>query len=155
MAQNLVVTPLPLINGLPGMRMEIRDMRNNDPDCFELLVLALSMMQWDNQTNELSWYQIAGAFLLPGCHIQPLVVSWHSFRPYSCLQGVGMLTRQLPTGIHFLPAQPWAEVMPVEGNERLGYGMHSSILFCNWHRPYVALFEVWRIPELLRSQREC
>lgn len=57
---NLVLGPLPLVNGSPGVRLEIRDLQAQDPDCWELLILALSLMQWNNQTDPLSWYQVAG-----------------------------------------------------------------------------------------------
>lgn len=46
-------------------------------------------------------------------------------------------------GIHGRPYKPWDNVT---GNGNMaGYCTHSSILFLPWHRPYIALYEVYPI----------
>ncbi|RDL42060.1 uncharacterized protein BP5553_02039 [Venustampulla echinocandica] len=44
-------------------------------------------------------------------------------------------------GIHGRPYITWNNVNEVPGSSWRGYCTHSSVLFLNWHRPYLALFE--------------
>jgi len=48
-------------------------------------------------------------------------------------------------GIHGMPYRPWPgdpyDKSTEEGGEWLGYCNHGSILFPNWHRPYIMLLE--------------
>ncbi|EKG21176.1 Tyrosinase [Macrophomina phaseolina MS6] len=44
------------------------------------------------------------------------------------------------SGIHGMPHVAWNGVES-EGYAQSGYCMHSSNLFCTWHRPYIALWE--------------
>jgi hypothetical protein len=44
--------------GVP-QRLEIRELQKNE-DLWTLYILGLDMMQWTDQTDKLSWYQIAG-----------------------------------------------------------------------------------------------
>lgn len=54
------------------------------------------------------------------------------------------------SGIHGMPFKPWDGVgSDSDWEESSGFGgycTHSSILFTTWHRPYIALYEVKRIP---------
>lgn len=45
------------------------------------------------------------------------------------------------SGIHGRPYKAWDNVVG-NGNQS-GYCTHSSILFLPWHRPYIALYEVY------------
>lgn len=45
-------------------------------------------------------------------------------------------------GIHGRPYTPWNDVDGA-GTGESGYCTHASILFPTWHRPYLALFEVF------------
>lgn len=47
-----------------ALRMEIRDLEKNE-DQWTLYILGLSMMQYTNQTDEISWYQVTGLSSLP------------------------------------------------------------------------------------------
>ncbi|KAF4867553.1 Tyrosinase [Colletotrichum siamense] len=58
----IVVTKLPLANGTVPVRPEIRQMKQN-PYKWNLFLLSMSMLQYTNQNDELSWYQIAGTFI--------------------------------------------------------------------------------------------
>ena len=58
----VVIRGLPRrIDGSLVPRREIRDMQK-DAVQFDLFLLALSMMQFADQDDRLSWYQIAGAY---------------------------------------------------------------------------------------------
>ncbi|KAH9243521.1 hypothetical protein K456DRAFT_1767695 [Colletotrichum gloeosporioides 23] len=60
----IVVTKLPLANGTVPVRPEIRQMKQN-PYKWNLFLLSMSMLQYTNQNDELSWYQIAGIHGVP------------------------------------------------------------------------------------------
>lgn len=57
--QSSVVGSLPLVDGQPQPRLEIRDLEK-DKDQWSLYILALSWMQYTPQDSPFSWYQIAG-----------------------------------------------------------------------------------------------
>ena len=46
-------------------------------------------------------------------------------------------------GIHGLPYVAWDSAGESDPAEDAGYCTHGSVLFPTWHRPYVALYEVW------------
>ena len=54
-----IVTGLPRLNGSLPLRREIRDLEKDD-DIWNLFILALSWMQYTDQSKWSSWYQIAG-----------------------------------------------------------------------------------------------
>lgn len=54
-----------------------------------------------------------------------------------------MLSWYQIAGIHGRPFIPFGNVQPKPGNEQNGYCNHVSILFPTWHRPYLALYEVF------------
>ncbi|GKT48364.1 tyrosinase [Colletotrichum spaethianum] len=56
--QPIVVAKLPAVNGTVPVRQEIRQMKQN-PFKWNLFLLASSMLQYTDQKEELSWYQIA------------------------------------------------------------------------------------------------
>jgi tyrosinase len=117
------------VNGTTPARLEIRQMRAI-PAQWNLFILACDWMQWSNQNDARSWYQIAGGWA-PG-HIAG-----------SCLK-VGVLI--VRTGIHGVPFIPYNNVQPKRGLENNGYCAHASVLFPTWHRPYVAMIEVRDCP---------
>ncbi|OLN94326.1 Tyrosinase 1 [Colletotrichum chlorophyti] len=98
--QPIVVAKLPSINGTVPTRPEIRQMRAN-PYKWNLFLLSSSMLQYTNQSDPLSWYQIAGIHGVPFVpwnnvlgvpegqdrgyctHMSILFPSWH--RPYLAL----------------------------------------------------------------------
>ena len=56
-------------------------------------------------------------------------------------------------GIHGRPYRPWGGVAGdnnVQGGWQ-GYCTHTSILFGPWHRPYLALFEVNTLLQIIWS----
>lgn len=57
--QSSVVGSLPLVDGQPQPRLEIRDL-HKDKDLWSLYILAVSWMQYTSQDSPFSWYQIAG-----------------------------------------------------------------------------------------------
>lgn len=57
--QSSVVGSLPLVDGRPPPRLEIRDLYK-DKDQWNLYILALDWMQYTSQDSPFSWYQIAG-----------------------------------------------------------------------------------------------
>lgn len=59
LVQSSVVGSLPLVDGRPVARLEIRDLQKDD-DQWNLYILALSWMQYTPQESPFSWYQIAG-----------------------------------------------------------------------------------------------
>jgi tyrosinase len=58
-SQSSIVGGLPLVDGQPQQRLEIRDLQKDD-DQWNLYILALSWMQYTPQDSPFSWYQIAG-----------------------------------------------------------------------------------------------
>lgn len=106
-------------NGSVPLRLEVRDLER-DPTTWTLYLLGLDMLQFTNQMELLSWYQITGRqFLLAFLYL--------------------LITL---SGIHGRPFGPWDNVQAAPGNENNGYCQHVSILFPPWHRPYLALYEV-------------
>ncbi|KAI1814106.1 Di-copper centre-containing protein [Poronia punctata] len=99
-SQSSVVGSLPLVEGKPQQRLEIRDLEK-DEDLWNLYLLALSWMQYTDQESPFSWYQIAGIHGAPGStwgdveplpgnekigycrHVSILFLTWH--RPYLVL----------------------------------------------------------------------
>lgn len=65
-----VVTGAPRINGSLGIRHEIRRLEA-DEDLWNLFILGLNWMQYMNQSDTFSWYQIAGSWVRSQ--------SWHDF----------------------------------------------------------------------------
>ncbi|KAK2002831.1 Di-copper centre-containing protein [Colletotrichum falcatum] len=98
--QPIIVAKLPSVNGTVPVRQEIRQMKQN-PFKWNLFLLASSMLQYTDQDEELSWYQIAGIHGVPFVpwngvpgvaggedrgyctHMSILFPSWH--RPYLAL----------------------------------------------------------------------
>ncbi|KAI1356958.1 hypothetical protein F5Y01DRAFT_301109 [Xylaria sp. FL0043] len=98
--QSSIVGSLPLIDGQPQPRLEIRDLEKNH-DQWNLYLLALSWMQYTSQDSPFSWYQIAAIHGAPGLtwgnvaplpgndnigychHVSILFPTWH--RPYLVL----------------------------------------------------------------------
>lgn len=66
-SQPVVVSRLVTVNGSLPVRPEIRQMKR-DVHRWTLYLLALSMMQYTDQDQELSWYQITGV-CLESCRI--------------------------------------------------------------------------------------
>ncbi|KXH25142.1 hypothetical protein CSIM01_11403 [Colletotrichum simmondsii] len=60
----IIVTKLPSINGTIPNRPDIRELKEN-PFKWNLFLLASSMFQFTNQSEQLSWYQIAGIHGVP------------------------------------------------------------------------------------------
>lgn len=105
-------------DGSAPIRQEIRKLQQ-DNTTWTLYILGLDMLQYTNQTEMLSWYQIAGILLF----------------------AVGRQLLIEFIGIHGRPYQPFDGVQPTSGNQENGYCTHVSILFPTWHRPYLALYE--------------
>ncbi|KAK2010547.1 Di-copper centre-containing protein [Colletotrichum eremochloae] len=98
--QPIIVAKLPSVNGTVPVRQEIGQMKQN-PFKWNLFLLASSMLQYTDQEEELSWYQIAGIHGVPFVpwngvpgvaggedrgyctHMSILFPSWH--RPYLAL----------------------------------------------------------------------
>ncbi|KAI2638091.1 Di-copper centre-containing protein [Xylaria nigripes] len=98
--QSSIVGSLPLVDGQPQKRPEIRDLQKDD-DLWNLYILAVSWMQYTAQNSPFSWYQIAGIHGAPGLtwgnvsplpgndnigychHVSILFPTWH--RPYLVL----------------------------------------------------------------------
>jgi tyrosinase len=114
-----VVTGVQIADGSTPLRLEVRQLEQ-DPVTWTLYLLGLDMLQFTNQTEMLSWYQITG-------------LHFPSARIY-------LLANSL--GIHGRPFTPFDNVQPVPGNGNNGYCTHVSILFPPWHRPYLAFYEV-------------
>lgn len=120
-SNNFAVTGINTGNGTNGSvpaRQEIRQLEQDDI-MWTLYILGLDMLQFTNQTEMLSWYQIAGISVHASLGLQSLIIP----------------------GIHGQPYQPFDDVQPTSGNSDNGYCTHVSILFPTWHRPYLALYE--------------
>ena len=53
------IQPGPGSNGATSLRLEIRELEK-DPTTWTLYILGLDMLQYANQTEMLSWYQVTG-----------------------------------------------------------------------------------------------
>jgi tyrosinase len=105
------------------VRREIRDLKENYPDQWNLYLLGLGSLQWTTQSDALSYYSIAST-----CHS----TDWYM---------AGSNTRV--SGIHGRPFRTWANAPGLDHKiGAAGYCPHGNILFLGWHRPYLALFEV-------------
>jgi tyrosinase len=106
------------------VRREIRDLRNDYPDQWNLYLLGLATFQWTSQNDSLSYYGLASKFLCPKVRTIPHV-------------NIDRI------GIHGRPFRTWGNVPGIERKiGTAGYCPHSNALFLGWHRPYLALFEV-------------
>jgi len=97
-----------IIDSVP-VRLELRDLSQ---DQLDLYLLGLARLQCKDESDDESYYQIAGI------HGQP-------YKPWNGVSST--ITRDID----------W-----IEEKQFGGYCTHSSILFLTWHRPYMALFEV-------------
>lgn len=112
-------------------RQDIYTLSSSGP-AFDLFILALQQFQQEDQSDLLSYYQVAGKLS-------------------SVLQTVGPVLTSDP-GIHGHPFKSWDGVW---GDQEAGYCTHQSILLPSWHRPYLALFEVWLpIPSASANQSD-
>ncbi|KAI5926790.1 hypothetical protein F4810DRAFT_724400 [Camillea tinctor] len=100
LTQSFVVGGLPRVNGQVQLRQEVRELEK-DKDKWQLYILALSWMQFTDQTSPFSFYQVAGIHGAPGItwasvnaspgsenkgycpHASILFPTWH--RPYVAL----------------------------------------------------------------------
>ncbi|KAI2629693.1 Di-copper centre-containing protein [Hypoxylon sp. NC1633] len=98
--QSAVVSGLPSLDGGVQLRPDIRDLQK-DEDKWNLYILALSWMQFTDQDEQFSWYQITGIHGAPALtwgdvdptpgnehsgyctHVSILFPTWH--RPYLAL----------------------------------------------------------------------
>ena len=103
-------------NGERPLRYEINDFEKSGP-AFDLFILALRDFQSLDQSDPLSYFQIAG-------------LSDTSLRPMSSSPLLG---------IHGYPHIPWDGV---GGTGPYGFCVHAATPFPTWHRPYLALYEV-------------
>lgn len=120
-------------NGSVPVRKEIRQLQQ-DEDQWNLYLLGLQRFQAVDQSQLLSYYQIAGWFL---CILS--TSDGLAFSPSN------LLTRCLfffHLGIHGRPFVSWDNVGSAPNMGSNGYCTHTSILFPTWHRPYLALYEV-------------
>lgn len=151
-------------------RLEIRELEKN-ADQWNVYLLGLNRFQQMNQTDKLSYYQIAGKSYIQisgstGIPFQ-LLCSQHGI--YTTTESDLERTNQLlqpssnypskfvqrtsintnihrssliyTIGIHGRPFIPWDGAAQAPGGGG-GYCTHSSNLFPTWHRPFLALFEV-------------
>jgi tyrosinase len=116
-------------NGQILPRLEVQDLHAN-ADQFNIFLLGLQRMQSANQSDYLSYFQIAGMSFLPR------LKTW-----------IVLMTRE---GIHGRPMANWNDVDGNPNSSSPGYCTHVSNLFLSWHRPYLALYEVSRFSELRR-----
>lgn len=105
-------------------RQEFSVFKDSGP-AFDLYIQALYYFTQEDQSNLLSYFQICG-----NCTLFPLLLVQRD--NISCL-----------TAIHGFPYASWDGV---NGDFDAGYCTHGSTLFPPWHRPYLALFEVCRLP---------
>jgi tyrosinase len=107
------------------VRREVRDLKNNFPDQWNLYLLGLSNLQWAPQSDPFSFYGLAS--------------ECHSYRVQMDIADIAN------SGIHGRPFQTWGDAPGLEHKlGTSGYCPHSNTLFLGWHRPYLALFEVSR-----------
>jgi tyrosinase len=107
------------------VRHEVRDLKNNFPDQWNLYLLGLGSLQWVPQSDPLSYYGLASG----GYYYRWQITNANVENP----------------GIHGRPFQTWGDVPGLEHKlGTSGYCPHSNTLFLGWHRPYLALFEVGR-----------
>lgn len=138
-------------------RLEIRELEKN-ADQWNVYLLGLLKFQKMDQREKLSWYQVAGKASL---------FAWVEASDSSCSEGKGCMLRsgkgdrrdisaETAPGIHGRPYIPWDAAPQGPGDSGGGYCPHSSNIFPTWHRPYLALFEVYppHIPELLSLHLE-
>jgi tyrosinase len=102
-------------------RLEIRDLAAN-ADQFNIFLLGMQKMQAVDQSDFLSYFQLAGILYCPLCFDTRLA------NPI--------------LGIHGRPMVSWNGVQGNDSSPNPGYCTHVSNLFLAWHRPYLALYEV-------------
>jgi tyrosinase len=115
-------------------RLDLRTLQSAGP-AFDLFIQALSQWQSDDQSDILSYYEIAGQFSI----ISRIRYHAQAHTHYAYL-----------TGIHGYPYRSWDDV---NGQFETGYCSHGSPIFPTWHRPYVALVEerIWSYAQSIAS----
>ena len=127
-----VVIGLKSIGGVVE-RLDIDVMLKNQPDTFNLFILALEKLQAINDPetkqpiaqDKMGYFQVAG--------------NSHQHKSES-----SRLTTTYP-GIHGLPLTVWDGVVDHTPGVEPGKGSycpHGTIYFPTWHRPYIAMMEV-------------
>jgi tyrosinase len=126
-----------IANGPRPARRDIVEFQRNGGAGWDLYILSLQKMQAANQSDPLSYYQIAG-------ELSSQLWDYHDRIIQDVYQWLG---------IHGRPFIPWdgASNAPPAQNWYTGYCTHSSVLFPTWHRPYLALYEVTTLCFLLLS----
>jgi hypothetical protein len=112
-------------------RLEIRELERR-PDVFNVFLLGLQRFQNLDQSDKLSYYQVAGTAVCS--------TVWYRTRGLSRI------------GIHGRPFISWDGVQAYPP-PKLGYCRHSSNIFPTWHRPYLALVEVMQTISLARRKQ--
>lgn len=104
-------------SGARPFRLDLESFVTSGP-AFDLYIQAMNQMQAMNQSDPLSYFQIAGENIW--------ILSWKAADL---------------AGIHGYPQVPWDGV---QGSNLAspGFCMHGATPFPPWHRPYLALFEV-------------
>ncbi|KAH7379109.1 hypothetical protein DE146DRAFT_761311 [Phaeosphaeria sp. MPI-PUGE-AT-0046c] len=102
------------------VRREVRDLRDNYPEQWNLYLLALTDLQWADQSDPLSYYSLASKLI---AEIEERISTSR-------------------TGIHGRPFRTWGNAPGLEHKiGTAGYCPHSNSLFLSWHRPYLTIFE--------------
>ena len=119
LAASGVVVGMKKLTGSVQARVDIDVMLTEQPDMFNLMLLALAAMQK-----------------------KPEVIS-----KVPNLQQNELLSYYSIAGIHGLPSVPWDDVVnqfvPKSAALFGGYCPHGLLIFPTWHRPYLMLMEVY------------
>lgn len=106
------------LTGERPLRQEFSVFKDSGP-AFDLYILSFRQFMQQNQSSLLSYYGVAGKSII--------------------FTDLARTLTERP-GIHGYPHRSWDGV---DGEYNAGYCTHSSVLFPPWHRPYLALFEVF------------
>ena len=106
-------------------RQDVDKLLHDDPEVFNLFLLALSELQAADMTKERMGY-----FQIPGQSFAALIL--------------GPFYSHSHTGIHGLPRALWDGIGGKSGIKVgfSGYCAHGTPRFPTWHRPYLAMLEV-------------
>lgn len=112
-------------------RRDLRDLQSSGA-AFDLYIQALVQFQADDQSDMVSYYEVAGIKI-------PMVIILQQSNTNAYIEG-----------IHGYPYRSWDGV---NGQFVTGYCSHGSPIFPTWHRPYLALFEqrIWQYAQSIAA----
>jgi len=130
------------VTGQTVDRLDLDELLFKEPDAFNIFLIALQNLQKDEiWTEKFSFFQVAGI---------------------DCASKFVAISANGSVGVHGLPRKLWDNDtggiklnVSKPDSAGSGYCHHGHLGFGPWHRPYLAMLEVRKGPEVLLSTDKC